>query len=207
MSDVTCKRCCRCLPASEFKIDPRYKRGLTSWCHECHRERNREWYEENKKRQNKKSVEWRKANPEKAQEIWRGFHNRNKTKRAAQHADWAQRNRDKRNASTAKRKAAKLRATPKWVNWRKVHAIYREARRLQDFTGVPMHVDHIIPLQGENVCGLHWEGNLQIIPASENCAKFNKWNEEVEEAYRQPDLFVKQPQEKPEQIGMDWGQE
>lgn len=187
---------------SEFKPDGRYKRGFTSWCHECHRERNREWYKENKKRQNKKAEKWRKANPEKARDIWNRFHERHKEKRADQHADWARRNRDKRNATSARRKAAKLRATPKWVNWKKVRAIYTQAKRLQDFTGVPMHVDHIVPLQGENVCGLHWEGNLQIIPASENCAKFNKWDDSVEEAYRQPDLFIEQPPQ-PKQEAMD----
>lgn len=202
MINLICKRCDRSMPSSEFRPDPRYKRGFTSWCHECHRERNREWYRENRKQHNKKAVDWRKANPEKAKEIWQAFHHRNKEKRAAQHAEWAGRNRGKRNATSAKRKAAKLRATPKWVNWGKVRAIYRQAKRLQDFTGVPMHVDHIVPLQGDNVCGLHWEGNLQILSASENIAKFNRWDERVEEAYRQPDLFI-EPPKKPEQTGFD----
>lgn len=202
MTDILCKRCNRDLPSSEFKPDSRYKRGFTSWCHECHRERNREWARENRKRLSEKSKAWRKANPDKAKEVWQAFHNRNKDERASQYAEWARRNRDKRNATSAKRKAAKLRATPKWVNWKKVRAIYRQAKRLQDFTGVPMHVDHIVPLQGESVCGLHWEGNLQIIPASENCAKFNKWDDAVEEAYRQPDLFVPSPKA-PEQEAMD----
>jgi len=193
MNDILCKKCELSLPPSEFKADPRYKRGFTSWCHDCHRERNREWYRDNRKQQNKKAVEWRKANPEKAKEVWQAFHNRNKEKRAAQHADWASRNKDKRRDTSAKRKAAKLRATPKWVNWKKVRAIYTQAKRLQEFTGFPMHVDHIVPLQGENVCGLHWEGNLQILPASENISKFNKWDERVQKAYDQPDLFVAPP--------------
>ena len=207
MNNIVCKRCERSLPNTEFKADPRYKRGFTSWCHNCHREFNRERYKQNKDKCNKKAKEWRKANPEKAMEIWRNFHKRNKEARAAQHADWARRNRDKRNATAAKRKAAKLRATPKWVNWKKVREIYRQAKRLQDFTGVPMHVDHIVPLQGENVCGLHWEGNLQIIPASENCAKFNKWDDAVEDAYRQGDLFVAPPAAKAVQTSMFGGEE
>ena len=202
MSDLLCKKCGETKPAKEFKPDERYKRGFTSWCHERHRERNREWYKANKDKQNKKAVKWRRNNLEKARETSREFHRRNKEKRAASHADWAKRNRDKRNASVAKRKAAKLQATPGWVDWKKVRAIYREARRISDFTGVPHHVDHIVPLQGESVCGLHCETNLQIIPASQNCAKFNKWNDEIEEAYRQPDLFV-EPPKPPEQEAMD----
>ena len=202
MSDFVCKRCGHTKPAKEFKTDTRYKRGVTSWCKDCHRERNREWYLANKKKQNKKAVQWRKDNPAKAREISRAFHERNKEARAASHAEWARRNRHKRNAAVAKRNATKLCATPKWVDWEKVRAIYREARRISDFTGIPHHVDHIVPLQGKNVCGLHWELNLQIIPASENCEKFNKWNDEIEEAYRQPDLFVAPPTP-PTQEAMD----
>ena len=204
MSDIICKRCNQMRSTSEFRPDSRYKRGFSSWCRECHRKRNREWAKKNRERLTKKSASWRRANPEKAREVWQAFHERNKKKRGEQNTDWSRRNRDTRRAASAKRKAAKLRATPKWVNWQKVRAIYSQAKRLQEFTGVPMHVDHIVPLQGKNVCGLHWEGNLQIIPASENCKKFNKWDEKIEEAYAQPDLFVAPPSTPPEQTGMDF---
>lgn len=204
MNDLLCKRCGETKPTKSFKPDKRYKRGFTSWCHDCHREKNREWYLANKEKQNKKAIKWRRENPDKARYIWRAFHERNKEKRAEQHAEWAARNRDKRNATSAKRKAAKLQATPRWVNWKKVQAIYRESRRLTEFTGIPHHVDHIVPLQGKTVCGLHCEANLQIIPASENCAKFNKWDEEIEEAYQQPDMFVQAAKKKPTQDGFDF---
>jgi hypothetical protein len=42
-------------------------------------------------------------------------------------------------------------------------------------TGIEWHVDHIIPLQGKNVSGLHTPYNLQVIPASWNTAKGNKF--------------------------------
>ena len=193
MNRLVCKRCERDLPESDFKPDTRYKRGFASWCGECHRERNREWYRENKKHHHGKVKKWRKANYDKALEICRRHNRRNKVARAESHAQWAKKNRALRNASSARRKAAKLRATPKWASKKKISAIYLEAKRLEAFTGIPMHVDHIVPLQGENVCGLHWEKNLQIIPASVNVAKHNKWDEAVEEAYRQPDMFVERP--------------
>ena len=190
MLEVLCSRCERSLPSDNFKADPRYKSGFTSWCKECHREKNREWYALNKSKHNKRVAEWRRNNPEKSREISLKHQRSNKEARAESHAQWAKQNRDKRTASSAKRKAAKLQATPSWVDWSKVKAIYAKARRLQDKTGVKMHVDHIIPLQGENVCGLHWEGNLQILTASENVAKHNKL---IDEASRQPDMFVSAP--------------
>lgn len=79
-------------------------------------------------------------------------------------------------AYTAKRRAAKLRATPSWANAAAIKTIYEEAKRLSILTGIPHHVDHIIPLQGSLVCGLHVENNLQILTASENSRKKNRFD-------------------------------
>ena len=53
-------------------------------------------------------------------------------------------------------------------------AIYNLCRLVNMLTGIPHEVDHIIPLQGENVTGFHIPENLQIIPASDNRKKSNK---------------------------------
>ena len=71
------------------------------------------------------------------------------------------------NHNTALRHARKLRAIPKWANLEKIKEIYRN--RKEGF-----HVDHIIPLKGKNVCGLHVENNLQHLTAKENILKSNK---------------------------------
>lgn len=80
------------------------------------------------------------------------------------------------NYHTAKRHAQKLQATPPWLTDEQkaeIKVIYSECRRLQDETGIAHNVDHVHPLQGETVCGLHVPWNLQILTESENCAKHN----------------------------------
>jgi 5-methylcytosine-specific restriction endonuclease McrA len=77
-------------------------------------------------------------------------------------------------AKTAKRRAARLQATPTWCDYKATLVFYKEAERLTKETGVQHVVDHIVPLQGRTVCGLHVSVNLQVITAKENLRKFNK---------------------------------
>lgn len=91
---------------------------------------------------------------------------------------WRKENPDKINAQHAKRRAAKLQRTlPGYDD--EIQAIYTEASVMRS-NGHNVHVDHIVPLQGENVSGLHVPWNLAIIPASENVAKSNRFEPIVE---------------------------
>lgn len=69
---------------------------------------------------------------------------------------------------TAQKKALKLKATPPWADKAVIKEIYANCPQ-------GYHVDHIVPLKGKNVCGLHTPENLQYLPAIENMKKSNKF--------------------------------
>jgi hypothetical protein len=78
--------------------------------------------------------------------------------------------------ANSKRHAAKMKRTPAWLNigeWFEIECIYRYCSALRGI-GLNYEVDHIIPLQGKNVSGLHTPWNLQVITAAENSAKGNR---------------------------------
>lgn len=76
-------------------------------------------------------------------------------------------------ANNAKRKAAKIQATPPWADYEEVQGIYAMADSVSRIAGVKFSVDHYVPLRGKTVCGLHCEANLQIILLIDNIAKGN----------------------------------
>lgn len=72
----------------------------------------------------------------------------------------------------AQRRAAELKATPPWADKSSIEAVYSEAAELRKL-GIDVEVDHLFPLQGEQVCGLHVKDNLRIVLTQENRSKHN----------------------------------
>jgi hypothetical protein len=111
-------------------------------------------------------AEWRAANPDKV-----------KAQKPLKKA-YKQANPEKMAANLAKRRAAKLQRTPKWLSvddfWL-IEQAYEVASLRSKATNIAWHVDHIFPLQGELVSGLHVPTNLQVIPWFDNLSKANKF--------------------------------
>ena len=89
--------------------------------------------------------------------------------------EYVKNNRAKFAAKNAKRHAAKIQRTPAWADLDMIAVFYATAREMTEETGVPHEVDHVVPMQGKNVSGLHVATNLQILSASENRSKRNKY--------------------------------
>jgi len=115
-----------------------------------------------------KSLRWRKANPERAAEIDKKTRLKNKARILA---------------TKAKQRAAKRNRTPVWVDkehlWLIKQAYELAILRTKQF-GFSWHVDHVIPLCGKKVSGLHVIENLQVIPGAENLLKNNRF--EIDDA-------------------------
>ena len=90
---------------------------------------------------------------------------------------WKLNNKDKVNSANGKRRANLKNAVPKWLTedelWM-IEQAYEIANLRSKVFGFKWHVDHVIPLQGKDVCGLHTPYNLQVIPWRDNLKKRNK---------------------------------
>jgi 5-methylcytosine-specific restriction endonuclease McrA len=92
-------------------------------------------------------------------------------------SDYKDRNVDVVRADTSVRKRRHREATPAWLTKEErlqMRELYVQARKLTAVTGERYVVDHIVPLRGESVCGLHVPWNLRVITQDENLKKSNK---------------------------------
>lgn len=152
------------------------------------REYNQKYYLANKDKIKEKAKEYYLSNKEDVLEKTYVYYYNNREKIIEYKTEYRKANKDKiveyrRNskhksaAMSAKRRARKALRTPKWLtkeDFLKIEDLYEEARRLTHDTGILHHVDHIVPLKGDGVSGLHVPYNLQILTYKDNLQKSNK---------------------------------
>ncbi len=167
METKVCNKCFEEKPLDSFHRDKGKKDGLCTICKSC-------------KRDNAKS--WRLANLDYARKKGLEYYHEKKQcsdfrqKRRDNEKAWRARNLDRKAAQEAGRRSCKLNATPPWLTGphkAQIARLYALSGLMREITGEPHHVDHIVPLQGKNVCGLHVPWNLQVLPAKDNLRKSN----------------------------------
>jgi len=170
-----CSICKSLKPLTSFYKDKSTKSGLKTACKECNNVKRKKKYHENPYDKNYKSLPEVK---EYLKEYAKEYRTKNADKVKEVISLWAKNNTDKRLATTLKYKYFKVKATALWDSELTEFLIEEAsnlAKRREKITGFKWHIDHVIPLQGKNVCGLHVWNNIAVIPAKLNQSKGNKY--------------------------------
>lgn len=169
-------------------------------CSQCACKKSRKWQQDNPSKRNEYTKRWRAANPERARnrrgrntckwsaanpELARycradSFMWRQKRRQRARESSraWQKANRGRANYLVRKYQTTRLNATPQWLT----DEHQERTRRVYETCPDDHHVDHIVPLNGEGVCGLHVPWNLQHLTAAENLRKGNNYETEENRA-------------------------
>lgn len=184
--------CTRCLESKEITEFNRLKRGpegLHRRCRACLKETQRDArirqniarnakYFENHEDSKRKQREYQSANRGKFRKACRDWRNRNPLMMKVLKDIWDAANADKNAASAKRYYTRKRNRCPKWLSasdHKKIEKFYAAAKFLTEQSGVKHCVDHVVPLHGELVSGLHVPWNLQVLTLSENSSKGNRF--------------------------------
>lgn len=157
---------CKCnKPLFDFHKKSESKDGYTSRCKPCKKSVDSSQYAKTRERRLDYQKNYQETNSQKVNEYLKSWYKLNKVKALA---------------LSNKRRARKIDATPRWLttdDFRLMEIEYALSKWCSSVMGEPYEVDHIVPLQGKNVCGLHVPWNLQVLPKRLNRFKSNKLTE------------------------------
>jgi hypothetical protein len=172
------KQCakCSCVQATTEFHKGTNPDGLRTWCKTCVAAYKKQYRAVHAERLKEQQRTYDVAKKDERREYFKERYIRMREHINAINTAYRKRFPEKHAVKEARRRTAKLRRTPAWLTpddfWIIEQAYDLAATRSKLF-GVPWEVDHIIPLQGKFVSGLHVPINLQVIPAVVNRAKTN----------------------------------
>lgn len=187
-----CSKCGKTKLLNEFGANSRSKDYVRSYCKVCAVDHMMAKYGKDPETYRAKSAAWRKKNPGRYREYMARYHEENRThrneyrrllrlenleKEKEKDRQWTQNNRAKVYAKNARRRASQTCATPRWlsaIQLAQIEEFYEVALARKMQTGIDHDVDHIVPLRGGVVNGLHVPWNLQVLTQTANNVKYNK---------------------------------
>jgi 5-methylcytosine-specific restriction endonuclease McrA len=186
-----CITCGKENKVDNFPKNPRMDDGHLNRCKSCEYTRVKEWRKLNRARVKFLQDRWRKDNPEQFKQHLVKYQRKTVEKRNAARRKRYENNREKEIAmcrayqkgnveyqsrKNATRRVAHVNATPRWltaIQKAQMAESYEISKAKTFQTGIRHHVDHIVPLRGNGVAGLHVPWNMQILTGTENNRKFN----------------------------------
>ena len=176
-----CSSCKETLDLALFNKNKAKKDGYSNYCKPCKSNADKQYRLQNTKKVKELKQNYYLKNIEVEKDRRKQDYLLNTDAYKARAKQWKENNRAKHNANCMLRHAKKLKATPRWLTQEQKQTIeckYSVARMLTLHGVQKWEVDHIIPLQGKDVCGLHVPWNLQVITETENCKKRNKYKQQ-----------------------------
>ena len=147
-------------------------------CPQCKKNYTKDWIKKNKDRVSLHNNKFRENNKESIKIAKENSHRKKPHMRSARAERYRKSNLAMFARKYAKRRCEKIKRTPKWLNAehkKQILSTYYQSKLMTQHFGIDMHVDHIVPLKGKEVSGLHVPWNLQVIPKLENIRKHNKF--------------------------------
>lgn len=172
-----CTKCGLLLPLSMYTVRNKERGWLASACKPCCTKATQAHYWRNREPAPKPPILTPEQRLEKERARSRDKYRRMPEKCRENSRRWVANNPDKVSIMRAKIRAGKRLAVPRWLTEHDLHLIglkYLEARVLSLMAGAKFEVDHIVPLNGASVCGLHVPWNLRVITRRHNRSKSNR---------------------------------